>query len=180
MLRKKIDWEAIEADYRVGYISVNQLAKNHGIIEGAIRKKAQKGNWPKDLSAKIKAAADRKVLIAQNNKVRNTDEVRTILFEDNEIALVDRASTLQAEKIEEHIKSLEELHSMAEKLGSKFSVMIDSAADSKDIASATQTFKSYVETQGRIITLDRQVYNIEDKSEKSDTFEDWLRKARNA
>lgn len=62
MLRKKIDWEAIEADYRVGYISVNQLAKNHGITEGAIRKKAQRGNWPRDLSAKIKAAADRKCL----------------------------------------------------------------------------------------------------------------------
>lgn len=52
------DWERIEADYRAGILSLREIAGTAGITEGAIRKRAKRDGWERDLSAKIKARAD--------------------------------------------------------------------------------------------------------------------------
>jgi phage terminase small subunit len=41
----KPDWEAIESAYRSGLISLREIASQHNISEGAIRKRAKKNNW---------------------------------------------------------------------------------------------------------------------------------------
>jgi hypothetical protein len=43
--RKRIDWEGIEADYRIGDFSVRAIGRVHGVSEGAIRKRADAENW---------------------------------------------------------------------------------------------------------------------------------------
>lgn len=53
------DWERIEADYRAGLLSLREIgAKGGGVTEGAIRKRAKKLGWTRDLAAKIQAKAD--------------------------------------------------------------------------------------------------------------------------
>lgn len=52
------DWERIEADYRAGVLSVREIAASHGITEGAIRKRAKRDGWARDLAAKVRAKAD--------------------------------------------------------------------------------------------------------------------------
>ena len=53
------DWEAIERDYRAGLLSVREIAASDGnVTEGAIRKRAKRDAWTRDLSAKIHAKAD--------------------------------------------------------------------------------------------------------------------------
>ena len=44
-MTKQIDWAGIESDFRAATASNRQLAKQHGISEGAIRKRAKLGNW---------------------------------------------------------------------------------------------------------------------------------------
>lgn len=51
-------WPVIEADYRAGVKSVRQIAGEHGISEGAIRKRAKAQDWARDLSAAIQAKAE--------------------------------------------------------------------------------------------------------------------------
>ena len=55
------DWERIEADYRAGLMSLRELAKPHGITETAIRKRAKRDGWERDLGAKIRARAEAKL-----------------------------------------------------------------------------------------------------------------------
>lgn len=43
--KKPIDWADIERDYRTSPMSVREIARWHGVSEGAIRKKALKGEW---------------------------------------------------------------------------------------------------------------------------------------
>ena len=57
-MAKQIDWERIEADYRAGVKSLREIAAEHGITEGAIRKRAKRDGWVKDLSGRIQAKAD--------------------------------------------------------------------------------------------------------------------------
>lgn len=52
------DWGRIEMDFRAGLKSNREIGAEHGITEGAIRKKAKQEDWVRDLSAKIHAKAD--------------------------------------------------------------------------------------------------------------------------
>ncbi len=52
------DWALIEADYRAGVKPLRQIGAENGITEGAIRKRAKKEDWGRDLAAKIREKAD--------------------------------------------------------------------------------------------------------------------------
>lgn len=52
------DWEAIESAYRAGLMSLREIASQHNISEGAIRKRAKRDDWSRDLAAKVKERAD--------------------------------------------------------------------------------------------------------------------------
>lgn len=53
------DWERIEADYRAGLLSLREIgAKDGHVTEGAIRKRAKKLGWSRDLGARIQAKAE--------------------------------------------------------------------------------------------------------------------------
>ncbi len=52
------DWERIELDYRAGILSLREIAGGHTLTEGAIRKRAKRDGWERDLAAKIQAKAD--------------------------------------------------------------------------------------------------------------------------
>jgi len=56
--RKQVDWESVERDYSAGLLSLREIATKHGVSHQAIAKRASKGEWPRDLSAKINAKAD--------------------------------------------------------------------------------------------------------------------------
>jgi hypothetical protein len=56
--KKVINWTQIEKDYRAGIKPLRQIAEENGITHGAIRKRAERDDWTRDLSAKIQAKAD--------------------------------------------------------------------------------------------------------------------------
>ena len=64
----KPDWEAIESAYRAGVMSLREIASQHGISEGAIRKRAKRDEWSRDLNAKVKERADDLVRKAEVRK----------------------------------------------------------------------------------------------------------------
>ena len=69
-------WGEIEADYRAGIKTLRQIASVHGITEGAIRKRAKKEEWPRDLSERIRQQTEelvRKEVV--RNEVRNESRV---------------------------------------------------------------------------------------------------------
>jgi len=71
-------WPTIEADYRAGIKSVRQIAREHGLSEAAIRKRANRENWSRDLSAAIQAKADELVRNeAVRTEVRNANRIAT-------------------------------------------------------------------------------------------------------
>ena len=70
--RSSADWEKVETQYRAGVQTLREIAKEHGITEGAIRKRAKRDGWERDLSAKIVAKAESLVRRAEvRDEVRN-------------------------------------------------------------------------------------------------------------
>lgn len=69
----KPDWEAIETAYRAGVMSLREIAAQHGISEGAIRKRAKRDDWSRDLAAKVKERAEDLVRKAEVRKQVRTE-----------------------------------------------------------------------------------------------------------
>lgn len=74
----KPDWEAIETAYRAGVMSLREIASHHGISEGAIRKRAKRDDWSRDLNARIQQKADE---LVRKQEVRKTVRTKTELTE---------------------------------------------------------------------------------------------------
>lgn len=74
--KRSADWERIEVEYRAGVLSLREIASQHGITEGAIRKRAKsdpRGEWARDLGQKISQRAEDLVRKAEvRNEVRST------------------------------------------------------------------------------------------------------------
>ena len=64
-IKPAADWELIERHFRAGIQSLREMATDAGVTEGAIRKRAKRDQWPRDLSARIKARADELVRKAE-------------------------------------------------------------------------------------------------------------------
>jgi hypothetical protein len=71
------DWSSIEREYRAGIRTLRAIAEEHGITHGAINKRAKAEGWPRDLTAKIKAAAQDKVSKALVSKSVSKDDLVT-------------------------------------------------------------------------------------------------------
>lgn len=85
MNRQRTDWEAISRHYRAGIRSLRDIGSEFNISEAAIRKRAKKEGWPRDLSEQIKAKAIEKVRIeAVRNGTQGASE-RTIIEVESEI-----------------------------------------------------------------------------------------------
>lgn len=55
------DWPAVEREYRAGIRTLRAIGADYGITEGAIRKRAARHEWSRDLRGKIQAKAEDKV-----------------------------------------------------------------------------------------------------------------------
>lgn len=85
--RKNIDWEKIEAAYRAGRLSLREIGAEYGCSDTAIRKKAKKEDWERDLSSKIESKVRAKLV---RTEVRNESNVsERELVEANAQAILD-------------------------------------------------------------------------------------------
>lgn len=111
--KKKIaDWERIEFDYRAGIMSLREIAAAHGITEGAIRKRAKRDGWERDLGAKIQAKAES---LVRKEAVRS--EVRSsCAYQTTEKEIVEANASMQANALLDHRKDIKRSRNLAMKM----------------------------------------------------------------
>ena len=96
----RIDWTAVEQEYRVGVLSVRDLARKHGVSHTAINKRAAAEGWTQDLTGAVRRKAARKI-------VETTAEGRADLSDDE---LADAAARQQVEVLRSHRKAIAGAH----------------------------------------------------------------------
>lgn len=99
-IKAQPDWEAIQLAYRAATPSIRALAAQHGITEGAIRKRAKNEEWTRDLAAKVKYKRDDLVRTAEVRSQVRTDSKRQSAYSEKQ--KVEISATIQANKILEH------------------------------------------------------------------------------
>ncbi|WP_404299802.1 hypothetical protein [Alicycliphilus denitrificans] len=174
------NWEVIERDFRMGVRAVTAIAQEHGITEGAIRKRAKRDGWVRDLNAKVRAKADdlvRKAEVrAQVREDQRLTENRQIEVEANiqkEIRLGERADIRRARAL--CMKLLAELEQQTDQvpelgeLGEILRRPDDKGQDKlNDIYQAvislperTKTMKALAEALRILVSMEREAFGID-------------------
>lgn len=88
--RKQVDWEGVERDYSAGLLSLRELADKYGVAHVTIKKKADRLEWPRNLSAKINAEVERRANSATANSDANSKKAtEKEIVQANAQAIVD-------------------------------------------------------------------------------------------
>lgn len=154
MAKTATDWEKIEAEYRAGQLSVREIARQHEITEGAIRKRAKAECWERgDLAEKVSQRV-------KNELVRGEVRSATRAHVDDAVA-VEVAATRAVEVVRQHQRRLSTLNDLADRLARKADALIEGVATLDDLGGAAQAVESLGRTAGRVIPLERQVFNLD-------------------
>ncbi|HGY2265175.1 hypothetical protein [Morganella morganii] len=180
-MAKRPDWEAIESAYRAGVMSLREIASQHDISEGAIRKRAKRDDWSRDLNAKIKAKSDDMV---RKQEVRRQVRTETSL---SERVLIEATAEVITNVRMEHRGDIRRARELAnvlfdelssecadvaalEKLGE---LMIEPDENGRDklnelyhavisLPERVKSAKALSETLKNLIGLERQAYGLDD------------------
>lgn len=95
--RKTYDWEAIEREFRAGVLSIRELGRKHGCSDTAIRKRAKKEGWERDLSAKVREKVRTKLV---RSKVRTPNANDAQIVEEESDRVVDTLNLLRKDIVD--------------------------------------------------------------------------------
>lgn len=178
------DWEAIETAYRAGVMSLREIASQHGISEGAIRKRAKRDDWSRDLNAKIQQKADDLVRKQEVRKqVRNESTLtERVLIE----ATAEVIATVRMEHRGDIRRARELTNTLFDELGAQCAdvsaleqlgdIMFDPDDKGRDrlneiyqkvisLPSRVKSMKDLSDSLKTLIGLEREAYSIENKAE---------------
>ena len=183
--RKSVDWERIESDYRAGLLTLREMASVNDITEGAIRKRAKRDGWVRNLDAKIQAkAADLVREEAVREEVRKTgplSEDAIVLRTATEVASVQISQrrtiarfTRLAIKLLEELEATTENNELFKELGE---FLRDE--DEKGVDKRNDLYHKVISMSGRIsgmkqlgdtlkvlVALEREAYGMSNEAEK--------------
>lgn len=150
--KPSIDWERIESDFRAGLMSLREIAAaNPGSNHVAIKRRADREGWTKDLSEKIAAEAERVVTrkaVTDGRAV--TDKA---LVEINASAVADVRLKHRADINEARLLAM----GMVEEL-TAFSIDKKKAT----LASRMTMMRCAAETMKTLIALEREAWGLID------------------
>lgn len=176
---KSPDWEAIEREYRAGQISVRAIASQHGLTEGAIRKRAKAEGWSRPLAEKVRAAVREKLVRADGTQDgTQSDRVRT------DAETIDFAANRGVELVRQHRASLGRANAIIAKLLDELESVTDNRSDIEDaievdtaseksprrrdamlravsLPSRAQTARELSQAMKNLIPLERQAFNLD-------------------
>lgn len=103
--RKDIDWPAIERDFRIGQLTMREIARQHDVDVAAISRKAKKLGWTQDLTEEVKTRT-RAALLTKDVNAPSTD-VNTALAADLDLAVETNVAIVLGHR--SRIRNLNEL-----------------------------------------------------------------------
>lgn len=150
------DWAKIEADYRAGIKSLRLIAGEHALTEGAIRKRAKRDDWSRDLAAKIAAKTEQLVRDeAVRELVRDAHRVPEIEVIRTNAEMQATAIMASRREIQRHItlsgKLIAELEAQTDdpELFAQLAELM-AAPDEKGLDRLNEAYKKVISLPGRV------------------------------
>jgi hypothetical protein len=180
--KTKYDWVAIESEYRTGTFSDAELSRKYGCSRTAIQKHAKKDGWSRDLSPLVRRSLNKK-LIEEDAKVAS--EVAGCNVDDDES--VERAAGTRFNVVACHRKDIKALRELETKLIAEldgnptklYITQYQGEIVEKEVgltaAERAQAANNLANVQHKRIALERQAYNLDERSGE-ESIEDLIRR----
>lgn len=176
---RTIDWQAVERDYRAGVMSLREMGAAHDVAESAIRKRAKRDEWPRDLRAKIQAKAEELVrkqevrsLVRTEGAISDKMQIQAMGQRVADVQMGHKAIAARGMKLCQALLAELETQTFDTVILSQLGEMMRNPDDSgtdklndiyKKIISTpgrVDTAKKLVETMKSVIAMEREAYNI--------------------
>jgi len=162
--RKKVDWEAIERDFRAGVFSILEIAKQHGISDAAIHKHAKLHGWKRDLAARVRKLVSEKLVRQEVSKPNASDE---------EIA--EEATVAPVRIVGLHRRDSRQQQEIVERL---MAIVKERLADDSvkpgldDVRQMSGIMRDCSMALSKLVTIERQAYNLDEDGRRPDPIDE--------
>ena len=154
--RKQVDWESVERDYSAGLLSLRELSAKHGVSHVAIKKKADKEDWYKNINDKIKDVVEKKVnSLLVNSEVNSKRASEKEIIEANAQAIVNVKLG--------HRTSIRKLNGLVESLLDEIETL-NKGKSVENLPMRVDVTKKLMDTLKTSIDKERQAFDIQDKT----------------
>ena len=149
---RRVDWDAVERDYRTDKFTLRQLEAKHGVSYAQICRKASEKKWTRDLRETIKRATDNALLL---------DAVTAAQQSATNTVLV--AAEVNKRIILGHRQRLTELADAVDQAKTKLLSLGDSVADIREAATFVQAAGNLASATKTLIEQERKAYQLDDE-----------------
>lgn len=186
--RVKIDWEAVERDYRIGQLTIRQIQEKHKVSNGGMMERVKKESWTRDLSESVRLATKAKVRAKVVQQVREqvarTGAETGAKAERSTFQEVDLASNVNATIILRHQRQADEFASLLGTMGEEIKALTVATPESiellvmaivegdpdaakkieqlRTLSSRLGNLKTASEVLGLLSKIERTAFNIDD------------------
>lgn len=163
------DWERVELDYRAGIKTLRQIASEHGISEGAIRKRAKRDDWTRDLSDRIHDKADQ---LVRKEAVRSTVRKESAVSERQ---IVEANATKIADVQLGHRRDIQRKRSIVARLMDELEAQVGPESASM-LADLGEMMRSPDDAgQDKLNDLYRRIISLPERAKTAKTLAETLR-----
>lgn len=178
--KRRVDWEAVERDYRTGQFTETELAVKHSTSRSAVNKHSLKYGWTKDLQTEIRQATNAKLVadmvakeVAEGGK-KVADTVLVVAEVNKGVILghrsnLNRISNIAGSlmtQIEQAAADMPSLSEVIEMVRNPDDNGVDRANDALRKAMArpqlVDDLKKLAEINERVIKGERQAFGLDD------------------
>ena len=162
--KEQIDWEAVERDYRIGSLSVREIARRYEIEASTITRRAKKESWARDYSEEVKRRTRAGMVeLATQHAQQDATECNTALRDGIDVAVETNLKVLR-----EHQSGIRENHKRLSRLTEQFDTISAGISDMHEMTKATSSFEAIIRAQKLVISMEREALNLGEAEKTSD------------
>lgn len=152
--RKRMDWEAIERDYRTGQFTLRELSTKQGVAHTTISRRAEREGWTKDLAEAVRLATSASLIQA-------TVQQQCTNAHQNATAAVLVAAEVNKQVVLGHRNRLTQLAADADVARLKLVELSDGVQDVREAAVVVGALEALGRLTKTLIDKEREAFYID-------------------
>lgn len=185
-INKRVNWKRVEEQYRAGLLSLEEIAREQGIVSGTIRHRAKKEGWKRDLTSEMRQRT-RTLMVENLAKIADGKELAAHVESVNDDRIIEQAAKTQIEVVRGHQQTLGRGHQLTFRMLDELEATTAHAGELQNLITSTvapirqEALRRAVSLSSRAdilqklataarswIALERQAFNIADDRGKDD------------
>jgi hypothetical protein len=164
--RKRVDWDAVERDYRTDHFTNVEICNKHGIAPATLSRQIKKGqekdstSWQKDLSAAVRKATNA-ALMADMVKAKVNEGQEQVNF------TVKAAAEVNKQVILSHRERLRTMQADADMVRNKLLQMAEMVSDVREAATLVSALEASARTAKIVIEAERKSFGLDEANSEN-------------